>query len=363
MAARSPHPAVHTGHLDQPRAAAHPQAAAAPQGDRQAGQFDPGARADPGSAVAVFFRREGQDRASPGARQACLRQATGSRQAGRCPGDRARTPAAEITMTGATRSGSRTKRPGAHRAPRTRSYPRRLTPAGPGNGNTRGTSNQARGGRAGAFGVALRSRSTLVRLSVLTVAAALVGVGLARPGISSAEPTVAQFLLAWQSRHYLAAAGLTTGNPRVVAAALASAYRRLDASNVSLSIRSVSQRGRTARAGFQAAIDLSGSGLLWTYPGGFALRDGSDGWRVLWSPSVIVPGMTDKEQLAVVSQFYPRSEITDSAGQSLIVPSKVYQVGVYPGMLADPARTAAALSEVTQIPADQIEGQIEENPQ
>jgi len=211
--------------------------------------------------------------------------------------------------------------------------------------------------------VALRSRSALLRLSAVAVAAALVGVGLTRPGISSAEPTVAQFLLAWQSRHYLAAARLTTGNPRVVAAALASAYRRLDASNVSMSVRGVSQHGRTAQAEFQAAIDLSGSGLLWTYAGGFPLKDGGDGWRVVWSPSVIVPGMTDKEQLAVVSQFYPRSEITDSAGQSLIVPSKVYQVGVYPGMLADPARTAAALSEVTQIPADQIEGQIEENPQ
>jgi cell division protein FtsI/penicillin-binding protein 2 len=211
--------------------------------------------------------------------------------------------------------------------------------------------------------VALRSRSTLVRLSALAVAAALVGVGLARPGISSAEPTVGQFLLAWQSRHYLAAARLTTGDPQVVAAALASAYQRLDASNVSMSIRGVSQHGRSARAGFEADIDLSGSGLLWTYTGGFALSDGSNGWRVVWSPSVIVPGMTDKEQLAVVSQFYPRSQITDSAGQSLILPSKVVEVGVYPGKLTDPAKTAAALSAVTQIPADQIEGQINENPQ
>lgn len=266
-------------------------------------------------------------------------------------------------MTGATRSESPHKRPGAHRAPRTRSYPRRLTPAGTGNGNTRGTSNQAKGGWAGAFGGALRSRSTLVRVSALAAAAALVGVGMARPGISSAEPTVGQFLLAWQSRHYLAAARLTTGDPHVVAAALASAYQRLDASNVSMSIRGVSQRGRAARASFEADIDLSGSGLLWTYTGGFALTDGRDGWRVAWSPSVIVPGMSDKEQLAVVSQFYPRSQVTDSAGQSLIVPSKVVQVGVYPGMLASPAKTAAALSAVTQIPADQIEGQIEENPQ
>jgi cell division protein FtsI/penicillin-binding protein 2 len=188
-------------------------------------------------------------------------------------------------------------------------------------------------------------------------------VGLARPGISSAEPTVGQFLLAWESRHYLAAAQLTTGNPQVVAAALASAYQRLDASHVSMSIHGVNQRGRTAQATFQADIDLSGSGLLWTYTGSFGLTDGSDGWRIAWSPSVIVPGMTDKEQLAVVSQFYPRSQITDSAGQSLIVPSKVVEVGVYPGELTDPASTAGALSAVTQIPEDQIEGQIEENPQ
>jgi cell division protein FtsI/penicillin-binding protein 2 len=211
--------------------------------------------------------------------------------------------------------------------------------------------------------VAVRSRSFLVRATVLVVGLTLVGVGLARPGMSPAEPTVAQFLLAWQSRHYLAAARLTTGNPKVVAAALASAYQRLDASNVSMSMRSVSQDGATAHAGFQANIDLAGSGLPWSYSGRFTMRDGADGWRIAWSPSVIVPGMTDREQLAVVSQFYPRAQILDSAGRSLIVSSPVFQVGVYPGQLADPARTAAELSAVTQIPAGQIEGQIEQNPQ
>jgi cell division protein FtsI/penicillin-binding protein 2 len=211
--------------------------------------------------------------------------------------------------------------------------------------------------------VALRSRSFLVRAAVLVVGASLVGVGLARPGISSAEPTVGQFLLAWESRHYLAAAELTTGNPRVVAAALASAYQRLDASNVSMSMGSVRQHGKTAQAGFEADIDLSGSGMSWGYAGSFALQDGAHGWRIVWNPSVIVPGMTGQEQLAVVSQFYPRAQVLDSAGQSLIVPSQVVQVGVYPGKLADPDRTAAALSAVTKIPAAQIEGQIEENLQ
>ncbi|MBO0822601.1 MAG: hypothetical protein J2P27_01930 [Actinobacteria bacterium] len=208
---------------------------------------------------------------------------------------------------------------------------------------------------------ALRSRSMIARISALAVLAGLVGFGLTRPGISSAEPIVAQFLLAWQSRHYLTAAKLTTGEPKSVAAMLANAYRRLDASNVNLSIRGVSQRGRVAQAQFEAHIDLSGSGLLWTYTGRFALRDGKDGWRVVWSPSVIVPGMTDKQELAVISRFYPRSQILDSAGQSLLVQSTVFQVGVLPGSLTDPQRTAQALSAVTKIPADQIQGQIEQN--
>jgi cell division protein FtsI/penicillin-binding protein 2 len=203
----------------------------------------------------------------------------------------------------------------------------------------------------------------LVRTSAVVVLAGLVGIGLARPGVSSPEPTVSQFLLAWESQHYLQAAELTTGQPKAVAAALARAYERLDASNPTLSIRRISQDGTTATAQFDASIDLGGTGLVWSYVGNFALRDGGSGWQVVWSPSVIVPGMTDKEQLAVFSEFYDRSQLLDSAGQPLTVPSKVYQVGVVPDELTNTARTAAALAAVTQIPKDQIEGQIEQTLQ
>jgi cell division protein FtsI/penicillin-binding protein 2 len=203
----------------------------------------------------------------------------------------------------------------------------------------------------------------LIRTSAVVVLAALVGVGLARPGVPSPEPTVSQFLLAWESQHYLQAAELTTGPPNAASVALARAYERLDASNLTLSIHSISQQGKTATAQFDASIDLGGTGLAWSYQGGFALQDGSSGWRVVWSPSVIVPGMTGKEQLAVLSEFYPRSQLLDSAGLPLGVPSKVYEVGVVPDMLTDPARTASKLSAVTQIPEDQIQGQIEQSLQ
>jgi cell division protein FtsI/penicillin-binding protein 2 len=203
----------------------------------------------------------------------------------------------------------------------------------------------------------------LVRISAVVLLAALVGVGLVRPGVPSPEPTVSQFLLAWESQHYLQAAELTTGPPKTVAAALAGAYERLDASNLNLSIHSISQRAKTANAQFNASIDLGGTGLAWSYQGAFTLRDGDSGWQVVWSPSVIVPGMTGKEQLAVFSGFYPRSQLLDSAGKPLSVPSKVYEVGVIPDMLTDPTRTASMLSVVTQIPQDQIQGQIEQTLQ
>ncbi len=203
----------------------------------------------------------------------------------------------------------------------------------------------------------------LIRTSAVVVLVGLVGVGLARPGVPSPEPTVSQFLLAWESQHYLQAAELTTGPPKTAAAALARAYERLDASNLTLSIHSISQHGKTATAQFDASIDLGGTGLAWSYQGGFSLQDGASGWRVAWSPSVIVPGMTGREQLAVFSEFYPRSQLLDSAGRPLGVQSKVYQVGVVPDMLTDPVRTASMLSAVTEIPEDQIQGQIEQSLQ
>jgi cell division protein FtsI/penicillin-binding protein 2 len=203
----------------------------------------------------------------------------------------------------------------------------------------------------------------LARIAALVVLVGLVAVGLARPGVPSPEPTVSQFLLAWESQHYLQAAELTTGPPKAVAAALARAYERLDASNLNLAMHSIGQRGKTANAQFDASIDLGGTGLAWSYRGAFTLRDGKSGWRVVWTPSVIVPGMTGKEQLAVFSEFYARSQLQDSAGHSLTLPSTVYEVGVTPDTLINPAHTAAALAAVTGIQATQIQGQIQQTIQ
>jgi len=72
----------------------------------------------------------------------------------------------------------------------------------------------------------------------------------------SAEPTVQQFLLAWQQRSYAAAAALTTGKPSVVTTELASAYSGLDAAAFYLNMGPIKQSGGTATARFTASVDL-----------------------------------------------------------------------------------------------------------
>ena len=259
---------------------------------------------------------------------------------------------------------SRTPRGGAHRAPRTAPNVRGLRPGNAPDpvGKTRPGSGDSGsgGGRIKAAWANKRSRAMIARVSAAVVLAALVGVGIARPGVPSAEPTVTQFLLAWESRHYLQAAELTNGKPKMVATELANAYERLDAADVDLTMQGVSQHGKTAEARFGVAIDLGASGLTWSYQNRFSLTDGGHGWRVQWSPSVIVPGMANGEQLAVVSSWDPRSQLLDSAGNSLALLSKVYKVGVIPGRLKNAELTAKDLASVTKIPEDQIEGQMDQ---
>lgn len=250
----------------------------------------------------------------------------------------------------ALRSGNRTKRAGAHRAPR---------PSSPsGAGAKRPRDGDSKGGG----GAGLRSRAVIVRTSVVVVLALIVGVGIAYGGSSSAEPTVYKFLLDWQSKQYGQAAQLTSGPQQKVASELSDAYRELDATFLNLTMGSVAQHGDTADAGFDASVDLGNSGLVWSYRGSFALRDDGSGWQVVWHPSVIMPKMRVDERLAVVSTEPARAQLEDSSGRSLTVPSLTYEVGVIPGRLTSPAETAAGIAAITKLAADQVQGQIEAAP-
>jgi len=178
----------------------------------------------------------------------------------------------------------------------------------------------------------------------------------------SAEGTVQAFLLAWQRHDYRAAAAYTTGREPAVSGALADAFTQLDATAMFLSMGRVDQNGDTAEAHFSASVNLGEGGHQWTYAGQFALHRSGTGWKVQWAPSVINPQLGLGERLAVITQVPARAGLLDDAGQPLEVPSAVYQVGVWPKTLANPAETAEEFAEVTQLNSDQVRGQIQAAP-
>jgi cell division protein FtsI/penicillin-binding protein 2 len=178
----------------------------------------------------------------------------------------------------------------------------------------------------------------------------------------SAEPTAQAFLLDWQQQHYAAAGALTSAAPGAAAADLKGAFAQLDATQLFLTIDSITQHGSTAEASYTASVDLAEEGRVWTYRGQFGLNQSGGTWKVQWAPSVVYPALGQGQRLAVLTQFPDRASVLDAEGQPLQIPSRVYVVGVMPATLADPAATAERFAKATGLDAGQVLGQITAAP-
>ena len=210
----------------------------------------------------------------------------------------------------------------------------------------------------------IKSRSTMIRLGSLACAALVViiagvtGAGQSDPSVTT---SVKAFLLAWENRDYRLAATLTTGRQAVVASVLRNAYSQLGAADLSLGMGPIRVHGDTAVAYFNAEVDLGRGGRPWRYQGHFTLRRHGSGWLVAWSPSVVVPGLGVGDRLAVLTKVPERAPLLDASGKKLIPRSPAVEVGVRPGQVKNPARTATALAKVTGLAsseAAQMVGQI-----
>jgi cell division protein FtsI/penicillin-binding protein 2 len=196
----------------------------------------------------------------------------------------------------------------------------------------------------------------------VVIIAGVTGVGRSDPSVSA---SVRDFLLAWESGKYAAAAALTTGQPASVIRSLRSSYSQLGAQGFVLGMGPITVHGNTARAYFNASIDLGRGGPPWMYQGHFTLRRHGDGWLVAWSPAVIVPGLGVGDRLAVLTRVPGRAPLLDSSGKPLIPRSPTVEVGVRPARVTNPVATATKLAKVTGLAsaqADQMVGQIRAAP-
>jgi len=208
----------------------------------------------------------------------------------------------------------------------------------------------------------LKRRGRLVGALVLFVAVVGVGFSTGFGTQASAEPVVTNFLLDWEQGHYTSAAKLTNGDAPAVSAQLSAAFRQLDATEMFLSMHSITQHGSTALATFTAVVDLEGGGHQWTYNGSFGLVSSGGHWLVDWRPSVIQPSLGPGDRLAVATNFPQRGQVADASGSPLIPESTVYRVGVIPGKLRSARATAAAFSQTTGVNAQQVLGAISAAP-
>ncbi|HEY7919333.1 MAG TPA: penicillin-binding transpeptidase domain-containing protein, partial [Streptosporangiaceae bacterium] len=209
-------------------------------------------------------------------------------------------------------------------------------------------------------------RSRQLKLGAAGVVVLLLIIGVAggfASGEPSAEPAAQDFLLAWAQGQYQTAAALTTGAPATVTTDLRTAYQQLGAAAYYLSMGPITQHSGTAEAHFFASVDLGQDGAPWTYEGRFAMRKTSAGWRVLWSPTVINPGLRQGLRMAVVTTMPHRAPLLDAEGASLIHPSPAWEVQVRPGKLTHPEETATAFAEVTGLDEEQVLSVIRAAPQ
>ena len=73
------------------------------------------------------------------------------------------------------------------------------------------------------------------------------------------------------------------------------------------------------------------SGATWLYPNTVKLtKRNSDGWRVIWEPSVVHPDLTAGDRLALRRVPSKRGGILDAAGKPLVAPRPVVRIGVSP---------------------------------
>ena len=205
-------------------------------------------------------------------------------------------------------------------------------------------------------------RARLAGLLIVAVGVLVIGLATGFGSELSAEPTVQAFLLAWQQQHYRAAGALTSAAPGIAAADLKNAFAQLDATQLFLTMDSITQHGGTAEASFSASVDLAEEGRVWVYHGRFGLSEAGGTWQVQWAPSVVYPGLGQGQRLAVVTQFPDRASVLDAEGHPLQVPSPVYVLGVMPSALTDPAVTAARFATATGLDAGQVLGQITAAP-
>ncbi|GIH22135.1 penicillin-binding protein [Acrocarpospora phusangensis] len=174
----------------------------------------------------------------------------------------------------------------------------------------------------------------------------------------SPHEAIRDFLVGWESGDYAMAARRADANEASVRKALGDVALHLDAASLRFKLGPISRDGDTAKASFQAEVDLGENNPLWTYESMLPLHLVDGRWKVRWSPSVIHPDLHEGERLAVKVDPEGRQPIMDRYDDALQDRDTQYVAQVIPVEVSDPARLCQELAKVTGFAQDRLLSRI-----
>jgi cell division protein FtsI/penicillin-binding protein 2 len=204
------------------------------------------------------------------------------------------------------------------------------------------------------------------RGSVLSTALVLLAVPVLSACSGSSEDDVRdaaqQFLDRWREGDVAGAASLTT-DAEAATALLEQTAEDLPDAALAPELGDVTVEDDGARVAWAASWDLAAA-PDWTYDAQLELRRGEDDeWRVVAEPALVHPELGEGQRLVLDRTLPERAPITDAAGEPLFTETEVVDVGVDPAQVTDLPALAVALSEATDVPAEEIVADVEAAPE
>ena len=181
--------------------------------------------------------------------------------------------------------------------------------------------------------------------------------------LPSADGVALAFLSAWSAGDYHTMYNLLVDSDRLSAssdqfrARYVNALREATATSIRAELRSLLHEGPRALADFRGEWQTTLFGPL-EFENTMTLRWESGGWKVDWSPALILPQLGDDLKLVFLDRTPLRGNIYDQGGLGLAVDGQVVTIGVVPGWIEDEAAVIALLSTVTDVAPEVIQDKI-----
>lgn len=192
---------------------------------------------------------------------------------------------------------------------------------------------------------ARRGRAMGAAVAIVTALTLVIGAAGCADTPSSAESIVRQFTASMNSGNASSAANLTD-NPAAARPVIQQLFDDLPTEDVDFSIAQVATTGGSSgNLSLEAKWDF-GDGRTWKYTTDGQLTQLSIGWRLVWDPSMVVPGLAEGQTVHLRRTDADPPTVLGADGEPYMEERKVHVVRLDPTQVADPDETTRRLSAV-----------------